>query len=143
MRDQARYAGTRSRWFGILFAVVVLALAGGVSRTEALDRWSGPAVVSAEGTTIQFDFNVLVDPGKSASWEWRFRAVQIASGPLAAYVSGSTVTGTLFITGGLAARDPLCCAPCNFSGTIAGNRVDGVFDPGSCGGTGTFVLTKQ
>jgi hypothetical protein len=133
----------RLGWFVVILVVVVLAVDGGVSRTEALDRWVGTAVVSADGESFSLDFIVLVDPGRGASWEWRFRGVQLMSGPLAAFVSDSTVNGTLFVTGGLAAQDPLCCAPCNFSGTIAGNRVDGVFDPVSCGGTGTFVLVKQ
>ena len=30
-----------------------------------------------------------------------------------------------------------------FNGSIAGNRVDGVFDPASCAGGGTFFLVKQ
>jgi hypothetical protein len=143
MRNYARHAGIRLGWFVIILVVVILAVDGGVSRTEALDRWVGTAAVSADGEIIPFVFIILVDPGKGASWEWRYRGVQIMGGPLAATVSGSTVNGTLFVAGGLAAQDPLCCAPCNFSGTIAGNRVDGVFDPVSCGGTGTFVLVKQ
>ena len=126
-------------------AIFVLAVDGEVSRTEALDRWVGTATISAEGITVPLDFTVLVDPGRGASWEWRFRGISLASGPLAATVSGSNVNGQLFLTGGLAfdPNDPASFVPCNFSGSIAGNRVDGVFDPVSCGGTGTFVLVKQ
>jgi hypothetical protein len=127
----------------IASVIPALAIGGAVSPTEALDRWVGTATISAGGIATPLDFTVLVDPGRGASWAWRSGSTEVASGPLAAYVSGSTVNGTLFTTGGLAARDPLCCAPCNFSGTIAGNRVDGVFDPGSCKGEGAFFLVKQ
>lgn len=75
--------------------------------------------------------------------EWRFAGIVLGSGPLAASVSGSTVNGSLFLTGGVAFEPGSVFAPCNFTGTIAGNRVDGTFDPASCGGTGTFVLVKQ
>lgn len=127
---------------GIL-VVAVLAVDGEVSRTEALDRWVGVATISGEGVVLPVDFTILVNPGVSATWEWRFRGVQLGSGPLAATVSGSRVDGILFVAGGLMAQDPLCCVPCNFTGTMAGNRVDGTFDPNSCGGTGTFFIVKQ
>ncbi len=100
-------------------------------------------IASADGTTALFDFIVLVNPGVSASFEWRFRNIQIFTGPLAATVSGSTVTGTMFPTGGVATQQGLCCRPCNFRGTIVGNRVDGTVDPVSCGGEGSFTLVKQ
>ena len=122
---------------------VLLAVDGGVSRAAALDRWVGTIAFATSGLTV--DFIVLVDPGTSASFEWRYRNVKIFTGALAANVFGSTVTGTLFPTGGLAVEsDPLCCRPCNFRGSIAGNRVDGTMDPVSCGGGGgTFFLIKQ
>ena len=136
---------TRSRmrlgWFVIALVILGLAVEGGVSRTEALDRWVGTAVASAGGQTVAFDFIVLVNPGVSASWEWKFRGVQILSGPLAATVNGSTVNGTAYSAGGVAFVPGI--PPCRFTGTIAGNRVDGTFDPVSCGGTGTFFLIKQ
>jgi hypothetical protein len=131
----------RLGWFVIALVIFVLAVDGGVSRTEALDRWVGTAVASAGGITVSFDFIVLVNPGIGASWEWRFLGVQILSGSLAATVSGSTVNGTAFVTGGVAFVPGIL--PCNFTGNIAGNRVDGTFDPASCGGEGTFVLVKQ
>lgn len=147
MPDHTRQQPRRLWWLIIALIIFAGVLDGGLSRTEALDRWVGTAVVSASGQTAAFDFIVLVDPGRSASFEWRFRNVQVFSGPLAATVFGSTVTGTLFPVGGLATRlDSTCCRPCNFSGTIVGNRVDGTFDPVSCtddGSGGTFFLIKQ
>jgi hypothetical protein len=121
--------------------VSLLAIDGEVFRAEALDRWSGIAVASAGGRTAAFQFNVFVEPGVGASWEWRFAGVQILSGPLSAAVSGSAVQGAAFVTGGVGFVPGI--PPCKFSGTIAGNRVDGVFDPDSCGGTGSFFLIKQ
>ena len=144
MPSHATHAPMRLGWFVIALVILVLAVDGGVSRTEALDRWVGTLVGSAEGISVPLTFIVLVDPGRGASFEWRFGSVQVFTGSLAAYVSGSTVTGTLFPTGGLAVQnDPLCCRPCNFRGSIAGNRVDGTLDPASCGGAGTFFLVKQ
>ena len=132
-------------WLVVAFVVFIFAVDGEFSRTEALDRWVGTANISAQGVTLPVVFTVLVNPGVGASFEWRFRNVQIFTGGLGATVSGSRVTGTLFPTGGAAAQaDPLCCRPCNFKGTIVGNRVDGTFDPVSCGGDGgTFFLEKQ
>jgi hypothetical protein len=124
----------------LLVTVLWVVVDGEVSPAAAIDRWVGNAV-GPQGITLAF--TVLVDPGRSASWEWRFGNLQVASGPLAATVSGSTVKGTLFLTGGAIFDPPFCCRPCNFSGTIAGNRVDGVFDPVSCEGEGTFFLVKQ
>jgi hypothetical protein len=147
MSGQASFARMRVGAFVIALAILTVVLDGTASKTEALDRWVGPLVLSDGDQTVILDFIVLVDPGRGASFEWRFRSTQIFTGGLAANVSGSSVTGTLFPTGGLAvASDPLCCAPCNFRGTIVGNRVDGTLDPRSCsdgGGTGTFTLTKQ
>jgi hypothetical protein len=110
-----------------------------MSPAVALDRYVGTSDLGGVTT----DLTVLVEPGVGASWTARFRNVVLASGPLAAFVSGSTVEGILFITGGVVVQDPLCCRPCRFTGTITGNRVDAVFDEASCGGPGTFVLTKQ
>jgi hypothetical protein len=131
--------GLARRWLGgLVLALVALILVvdGGVSQSEAVDRWVGTAIIAAEGLTVPVDFIVLVNPGVSASWEWKFNRVHILGGPLAATVSGSKVVGTLFTAEALV-------APCNFSGTIVDNRVDGVFDPVSCGGQGTFFLVKQ
>jgi len=131
----------RLGWFVIALVILVLAVEGGVSRSEAVDRWEGIAVASAGGQTVAFNFIVLVNPGVSASWEWRFRGVQLLSGPLAATVNGSTVNGTAYSAGGVAFVPGI--PPCNFTGVIAGNRVDGTFDPVSCGGQGSFFLIKQ
>lgn len=136
-------SATRSRMslcgLVILLAIFLLAVDGGVSPAAAVDRWAGTAVI--EGTPVAF--TVLVNPGVSASWEWRYQGVQLASGSLSATVSGSTVNGTAFTTGGVIYQPGVCCAPCNFSGTIAGNRVDGTFDVATCGGAATFTLIKQ
>jgi hypothetical protein len=130
--------------FIIILALVTLAVDGEMSPAAALDRWTGTAVV--QGFVV--NFTVLVNPGVGASWEWRFNNVVLGNGPLAAFVSGSRVTGTIFTTGGAVFQPGVCCRPCNFSGTITGNRVDGVFDPRTCGddgtgGGGSFTLTKQ
>jgi len=144
MRDHGPKSRMRTGLFALALAIFILAVDGGVARTEALDRWVGTLTGSAEGITVPFDFTVLVNPGVGASFEWRFRSVQIFSGSLAASVSGSRVNGTMFFTGGLAVQsDSLCCRPCNFSGTITGNRVDGTLDSVSCGGAGIFFLIKQ
>lgn len=124
----------------ILLAIFLLGVDGEVSPAAALDRWVGTAILGG----IPVGFTVLVNPGIGASWDWRYQGVQLASGSLAATVSGSSVKGTAFTTGGAIYQPGLCCAPCNFSGTIVGNRVDGAFDPVSCGGGGgTFFLLKQ
>jgi hypothetical protein len=141
MSSHARRALMRRWWLAIIFVIFMLAVDGEVSRSEALDRWAGTAQVSAGGLSAPFDFIVLVNPGVGASWEWKFLGVSIMSGPLAATVNGSKVEGTAFVTGGAAFTPGI--PPCNFTGTIAGNRVDGAFDPVSCGGTGTFFLIKQ
>lgn len=139
-----RPAWMRLGWFVLASVVIMLAVDGGISRTEALDRWVGTAVLSADGQSILVDFIVLVNPGVSASWEWRLRNRVIGSGPLAADVSGSTVRGTLFFTGGLLTQDPLCCRACIFSGTIAGNSANGTYDSSTCGGdNSTWSLAKQ
>jgi hypothetical protein len=130
-------------WLIVSLAVIGLAVDGGLSPAEATDRWVGTLVASANGLSAPFVFIVLVNPGVSASFEWRFQNAQILTGGLAATVSGSTVTGTMFPTGGVAAQQALCCRPCNFRGAIVGNRVDGTLDPVSCGGEGTFFLVKQ
>jgi len=145
MPGRAVYALVRYGLSVIALAVLILAIDGELSSTEALDRWVGSATVSAEGVSLPVTFIVLVNPGVGASFEWRFRNVQIFAGPLAADVFGARVTGTLFpVSGAAAQNDPLCCRPCNFRGTIVGNRVDGTFDPVSCGGDGgTFFLIKQ
>jgi hypothetical protein len=129
---------TRSWLGGFILVLVVLFLVvdGSVSKSEAADRWVGTAVISASGTTIPVDFIVLVNPGVSASWEWKYFGVHVLGGALAATVNGSRVTGTLFTSDALV-------APCNFSGTINGNHVDGTFDSNSCGGNGTFFLNKK
>jgi hypothetical protein len=130
-------------WLVVSLVIIGLALDSGLSPAEASDRWVGTLLLSANGTTAPFDFIVVVNPGVSASFEWRFQNLQIFTGALAAAVSGSTVTGTMFPTGGLATQQALCCRPCNFRGTIVGNRVDGTLDPVSCDGVGTFFLVKQ
>ena len=138
------HAVLRRKHFGqFIFAVVVFMLLvdGEFRRTEALDRWTGVATATAGGITVPFNFIVLVNPGIGASWEWRFQNVQILSGFLDATVSGTKVQGAAFSTGGAAFTPGI--PPCKFSGTIIGNRVDGTFDPVSCGGEGTFVLIKQ
>jgi hypothetical protein len=122
--------------------MLLLAVDGELSPAVALDRWVGSAVVLG----LPINFTVLVNPGISASWEWRYSGVVLGSGPLAATVSGSRVNGTIFTTGGAAFQPGVCCRPCNFTGTITGNRVDGTFDPVSCsddGTGGTFTLVKQ
>jgi hypothetical protein len=134
------------RLFGLVsvFVALLLVLDGQVSRAAALDRWVGSAAFS--DSVPPADFIVLVNPGVSASWEFRFRGVVIGSGPLAATVSGSRVVGTLYTTGGAVVRSGTCCRPCNFRGTIVGNRVDGTFDPATCsddGAGGAFTLIKQ
>jgi hypothetical protein len=129
-----------------ILIAVLLSLDGQISRAAALDRWVGTAVFSEQGATFAVDFTVLVDPGRGASWEWRFQGVQLGSGPLAASVSGSTVNGTLFITGGAGTQVPGCCRPCDFNGVIIGNQVNGTLDSASCsdsGGSGTFTLVKR
>jgi hypothetical protein len=125
--------------FVMVVVSVLLAVDGGISLAPALDRWAGTAVLGG----IPVGFIVLVNPGIGASWEWRFGGVQLGSGFLAASVSRSTVNGTLFTTGGAIFEPGVCCRPCNFTGSIAGNRVDGTFDAVSCDGSGTFVLVKQ
>lgn len=129
------------RWaFIIVIAVLIMAVEGGISSAAAVDRWVGSIVL--EG--IPFTFIVLVNPGVSASWEWRFSGVQIASGFLSASVSGSTVKGTLFTTGGAVTQTATpCCRPCNFSGTIAGNHAEGTVDPVTCDGSASWSLDKQ
>jgi hypothetical protein len=123
----------------IILAITLLAIDGAVSTAAAVDRWVGTAVLNG----IALNFTVLVNPGDGASWEWRYRGTLLAGGPLAAFVSGPQVNGTLYTTGG-AVASANCCSPCNFSGTIAGNRVDGSLDPITCGGGGgTFTLIKQ
>jgi hypothetical protein len=134
--------------WGPVAAVVILALVvdGGVSRAEALDEWSGPLVLTSAGASRVLTFKVLVDPGKSASFEWLSESLQIFAGPLLATVSGSTVTGRLIPTSGLALQIPDCCRPCDFTGIILGNQVNGTLDPESCAsntGTGTFTLFKR
>ncbi len=124
---------------------LTLAVDGELSPAAAFDRWVGAVVVPGAGTA--FDFIVLVDPGRSASFEWRDGGnVVVFSGPLAASVSGSRVTGTLYPFGGVATQNSSCCRPCNFRGTISGNRVDGAFDSATCtddGSVATFFLLKQ
>lgn len=127
----------------ILFAIFLLAIDGEVSRAAAVDRWVGTAQISADGITVPVAFTVLVNPGVGASWEWRYRNALLGSGPLAATVSGSRVNGQLFLTGGLAFDPSSFFVPCNFSGSLTGNQVQGTFDEASCGGNGTFVLIKQ
>jgi hypothetical protein len=127
----------------ILFAIFLLAVDGGVSPADALDRWVGTAEISSEGVTFPVTFTVLVNPGVGASWEWRYLNRVLGSGPLAATVSGSRVTGQLFLTGGLAFDPTSIFLPCSFRGTLTGNQVQGTFDEAPCGGTGTFLLTKQ
>ena len=123
----------------VVLVVVLLAFAGGLSPAAAVDRWVG--TITIEGVPVAF--TVLVNPGVSASWEWRVRGVQVASGFLAASVNGSQVTGTLFTTGGAIFEPGVCCRPCNFSGTIAGNVAQGTFDAVSCDGSASWVLVKQ
>jgi hypothetical protein len=137
------FARMRFACLFIALVVVVLAIDGGFSRTEALDRWTGTAVVTAQGVSVPVNFTVLVNPGVSASWEWRVGSLLLGSGPLAATVSGSNVSGQLFLTGGLAFDPNSLFLPCGFRGTIAGNQVQGTFDEASCGGSGNFVLVKQ
>lgn len=139
MSDSVSRAGM---WFcGIVIVLMVLLLAvdGGLSPAAALDRWVGTALIQG----IPVGFTILVNPGIGASWEWRFQGIQVASGPLAATVTGSRVNGTLITTGGAIYEPGVCCRPCLFSGSIAGNRVDGTFDPVSCEGAGTFTLIKR
>jgi hypothetical protein len=135
----------RMRFACLLVALVAILLAvdGAVSRTEALDRWTGTAVISANGLSAPVNFIVLVNPGVGASWEWRVGSVVLGSGPLAAPVSGANVSGQLFLTGGLTFEPNAIFLPCGFRGTIAGNQVQGTFDETSCGGSGNFVLVKQ
>jgi hypothetical protein len=128
-----------------VFIVLFLALDGELSRAAALDRWVGSAIPDQTGLP-PLDFIVLVNPGVSATWQWRLQGTVIASGPLGATVSGSRVNGTLYTTGGLAVQSGTCCRPCNFRGTMIGNQVNGTFDPASCsddGTAGAFVLIKQ
>jgi hypothetical protein len=123
----------------VIVAVALLAVDGGMSTAAAVDRWQGTIVIG--GNPIAF--TVLINPGVSATWEWRFRGVQLASGFLTASVSGSTVTGTLFTTGGVVFQPGACCAPCNFSGTVNGNQAQGTGDAATCGEASPWVLTKQ
>jgi hypothetical protein len=122
----------------------MLLVDGQVSRSEAVDKWVGTLTGTVNGVTATFDFIVFVNPGVSASFEWRFRNTLLASGPLAATVSGSRVSGIMFFTGGLIAQDPLCCTPCTFSGQIVGNTASGTASKDQCGGDvdSTWQLTK-
>ena len=137
MRDKIRWM-----WLFALIIVcvsVILTVDGAFSPAVAVDRWVGTAIIGG----FPVVFAVLVNPGVGASWQWVAGNVVVGTGPLSAAVSGSNVTGTLFTTGGAIYQPNVCCAPCNFSGTISANQVSGRFDPVSCGGTGTFVLIKQ
>ena len=132
--------------WAIVFASVCMlfALDGRLAPAEAFDRWVGNVTLLNAGVIL--DFIVLVDPGKSASFEWRSRGVVIFSEPLAADVAGSKVSGTLYPAGGTATNDPSCCIPCRFTGTISGNRVDGALDPATCTDNGQLdplFLIKQ
>jgi hypothetical protein len=134
-----RRAQTWLGWLVVASAVLMLAVDGEVSRAEAVDQWVGTITISGQ----PLDFLVFVNPGVSASFEWKFRNVVVASGPLAATVSGSKVQGTLYFTGGLVAQDPLCCAPCNFAGEIVGNTASGSSDEASCGERSSWLLRKK
>jgi hypothetical protein len=123
----------------IILAIGLLALDAALSPASAADRWVG--TVQGDGVTL--GFTVVVNPGDGASFQWTFGRTVIASGPLAATVSGSRVNGTLFTTGGIVFKPGVCCRPCNFSGTIFGNTVNGSLDPVSCDGSATFSLSKQ
>ena len=125
--------------FIIATVALLLAVDGGISPAAAVDRWVGSVVLN--GTPV--DFIVLVNPGVSASWEWRFRGVQLASGFLDASVSGSTVKGTLFTTGGAVYQPGVCCRPCSFSGRIIGNHAEGTTDAASCEAIAPWVLDKK
>ena len=134
-----RRARTWLGWLVVASAVLILAVDGEVSRAEAVDQWVGTITISGRA----IDFLVFVNPGVSASFEWRLRNVLIASGPLAATVSGSKLRGTLYFTGGAVAQDPTCCAPCNFSGIIIGNTASGSSDEASCGERAPWNLRKK
>ena len=123
----------------IVMVALLITVDGGISPAAAVDRWVGTAVI--EGFPIAF--TVLVNPGDGASWEWRYQGIQLGTGPLSATISGSRVNGTLVTTGGAIFEPGVCCRPCFFSGTIAGNSVTGSFDPVSCEGNGSFTLVKQ
>jgi hypothetical protein len=129
---------------GLVVVALIIVAMGGLSASAAPDLFVGTATATAPefpGLVITFNFNVDVQPG-NVTWEWRFRNVQVESGVLSASVNGSTVSGTLSILGGAATQSGLCCRPCNFTGVISGNQVDGRFDEVSCGGSGTFHLVR-
>ena len=65
--------------WAIVFASVCMlfALDGRLAPAEAFDRWVGNVTLLNAGVIL--DFIVLVDPGKSASFEWRSRGVVIFS----------------------------------------------------------------
>jgi hypothetical protein len=141
--NSRRYSWARFCGLVTIFVIAVQSYDGANSSAAALDRWVGTV-----SNGVRFlNFEVLVDPGNGASFQWRGQGnVLVASGPLSASVSGSRVDGTLFTTGGLIFVPGECCRPCNFSGTITGNRVDGTLDPISCTDDGSalvFTLVKQ
>lgn len=118
-----------------LVVVLLMVVVVGVTASEAqVTRFVGTATLTADGVTFAVDFLVTLAPPTSFTWEWSFRGVVILSGVLSGTQVGSNVSGTLFAAG---------LRPCHFTGVITGNRVDGTFDPVSCGGTGTFVLFRQ
>jgi hypothetical protein len=134
-------SATRPRIFPWVFIVVIvtllLAVDGGTSPAVALDRWVGTVVING----VPINFTVLINPGVSAAWEWRFGGVQLASGFLSATVSGSSVSGTLFMTGGALFQPGI--PPCNFSGTVSGTHAEGTADPVTCQGNAFWSLDKQ
>jgi hypothetical protein len=122
----------------IIFALSLLAVDGAISPAAAVDRWVGTFFLNGPAIT----FTVLVNPGGGATWEWRRGSIQFATGPLQAGVLGSQVRGTLIVTGGVIAGGT-CCRPCDFTGTLSGNRFDGALDADTCGATAPFTLIKQ
>ena len=136
-------ARMRLGWLIVAAVVTMLAINGQVSGTEALIQWVGTATISANGKTEVVDFTVDIRTGKEAGFQWRSRSLDLvlARGPIFATVSGSTVNGEMRFVGGSLFN---CCRVCNFTGVIAGNRVDGTFDQASCGGDGgTFTLFRS
>jgi hypothetical protein len=105
----------------------VLATVGVARRADALVTFTGTLTFAGQGP---IPFRVLLEPGVSARFE-----SAIGGGNIAASQSGASVSGTLIF-------DNPGMAPCNFTATIAGPQVQGVLDPASCGGPGSFQLTQ-
>jgi hypothetical protein len=114
----------------VLSLALVAIVIGGFAGEAAADVYSG--TLTFQGLPPA-NITITVIPGGGATYTTTFLGRPFDSGAVAAFVNGSSVSGSLISNK---------YVPCLFTGTINGPTATLNLDPNSCGGPGLLIVTR-